>query len=216
MPRSLAATVAALVLAPALLPAQQAAGFVVLKGADTVAVEHFTRDTFALTGRLLREAAGQVSERISYTVTVLEDGTTPLLELAAWRGSDPEDGPARQTTRVIFRDDSVAIDQANRGAGARTTLLPTQAASVPYLNLSTAFLELATRRAVRAGGSATLPFFNLGGGQTLAGTVARLGADSALVRLGSIELRFQVDAEGRILGGELPAQGLRIVRTAGR
>ena len=216
MPRSLAAAVAVLLLVPAVLPAQQAGGFVVLKGADTVALERFTRDSFAVTGRLVREAAGQVSERIGYTVTVLEDGTTPLLELAAWRGGDPEDGPARQTTRVIFKYDSVAIDQANRGTGVRTTLLPTQAAAVPYLNLSTAFLEFATRRALRPGGPAALPFFNLGGGQTITGTVARLGPDSAVVRLGTVEFRFQVDAAGGILGGQVPSQGLVIARTAGR
>lgn len=216
MPRSLAAAVAALVLVPALLPAQQAGGFVTLKGADTVAVERFTRDTFALTGRLLREPPGREPERIGYAVTVLADGTTPLLELSAWRGSDAEDGPARQSTRIIFKDDSVAVDEANRGSGVLTRLLPTQAAAVPYLNLSTAFLEFATRRAVRTGGSASLPFFNLGGGQTITGTVARLGSDSALVRLGTVEFRFRLDADGGILGGQVPAQGLVIVRTAGR
>lgn len=216
MSRGLVAAVVVLGLLPAPATAQQGGGFAVVKGTDTVAVERFTRDSFLLSGTLTRAAAGSAQERVGYRVTLLEDGTTPLLELSAWRAADPEESPARQTTRVIFKDDSVAVDEANRWTGVRTVVLPTVRDAVPYLNLSTAFLELATRRAARAGGSAALPFFNLGGGQTITGTVSRLGADSVTVRLGTVEFRLQVDGAGHILGGAVPAQGLRIARVPDR
>lgn len=200
---------------PVGLAAQEAAGFTVLQRADTVAVERFSLERYALAGSLTRSAGVAARERVRYRVTLLEDGTAPLLELSAWRADDPEEAPARQTTRVIFKDDSVAIDEINRSSGVRTRLFPTSAAAVPYLNLSFAFLEQATRRAATADrDSLAVPFFNLGGGQTVTGMVRRLGADSATVQIGAVEFRLRVDPDGRILGGALPAQGLVISREA--
>ncbi len=200
---------------PAGLAAQEAAGFTVLRRGDTVAVERFSLERYALAGSLTRSAGGAARERVRYRVTLLEDGTAPLLELSAWRADDPEEAPARQTTRVIFKDDSVAVDEMSRSNGLRTRLFPTAVAAVPYLNLSIAFLEQATRRAATADrDSVAVPFFNLGGGQTVTGTVRRLGTDSALVQIGAVEFRLRVDTDGRILGGALPAQELMIAREA--
>lgn len=200
---------------PAGLGAQEAAGFTVLQRGDTVAVERFSLERYALAGSLTRSARGDARERVRYRVTLLDDGSAPLLELSAWRADDPEESPARQTTRVIFKDDSVAVDEANRWTGVWTMVFPTSVAAVPYLNLSIAFLEQATRRAATADrDSLAVPFFNLGGGQTVTGTVRRLGADSTLVQIGAVEFRLRVDPQGRILGGGLPAQGLVISRVA--
>jgi hypothetical protein len=205
--------VAVLSLLPPALPAQEAAAFTVVRQGDTVAVERFVLEPHSLVGSLTRAGARDARERLRYRVTLLEDGSAPLLELSAWRAEDPEQMPARQTTRVIFRDDSVAVDEVDRLTGLRTMIFPTTAGAVPYLHLSTAFLERATRRAAATGqDSLDLPFFNLGGGQTVTGTVRQLGGDSALVRLGAVEFRFRTDATGRILGGTLPAQGLLIAR----
>ncbi len=215
MLRPMAAVVAVLSLLPGALPAQdpEAAAFTVVRQGDTVAIERYLLEPHALAGRLFRVAARDARERLTYRVTLLDDGSAPLLELSAWRAEDPEQMPARQTTRVIFKDDSVAVDEVDRLTGLRTMIFPTTAGAVPYLNLSVAFLEQATRRAAASGrDSLELPFFNLGGGQTVTGTVRRLGTDSALVRLGAVEFRFRVDLLGRILGGTLPAQGLYIRR----
>ena len=156
-------------------------------------------------------------ERVRYRATIVDDQSAPLLELTAWRADDPEESPARQTVRVIFKDDSVAVDDVNRWGGVMTRVLPTRPAAVPYLNLSIGFLELATRRlAASRVDSLPVPFFNLGGGQTVVGGVRRLGADSAAVRLGAVEFRVAVDAAGRILGGRVPSQGLLIARGTAR
>lgn len=215
MLRPATAVVAVLSLLPGSLLAQdpESASFTVVRRGDTVAVERYVLEPYALVGSLTRMASRDARERLRYRVTLLEDGSAPLLELSAWRAEDPEQMPARQTTRVIFRDDSVAVDEVDRLTGLRTMIFPTTAGAVPYLNLSTAFLERATRRAAAVGrDSLDLPFFNLGGGQTVTGTVRRLGADSALVRLGAVEFRVRTDPAGRILGGTLPAQGLLISR----
>jgi hypothetical protein len=210
---ALVAGTALVAAGPAL--AQESGVFAVVRGSDTVAVEHFTRDSSQLRGSLARRAAG-TGERLRYRATVLADASVPLLELSAWRAEDPEDSPARQTTRVIFKDDSVAVDDATRWSGVNTVVLPTRRSALPYLNLSVAFLEQATRRAEQSrGDSAAVPFFNLGGGQTVTGTIRRVGADSAILQLGRVEFRLRVDGEGRILGGEVPSQGLLITRRQG-
>jgi len=215
MIRSYAVAVACL-LSPVALAAQESGGFAVLHGADTVAVESFIRQDVELRGRLLR-GAGPARERVQYRATLVDDGSAPLVELSAWRGDEPEGTPARQTVRVIFRDDSVAVDDASRTSGVMTRILPTQRSAIPYLNLSTAWLEQVTRRLLASSGdSLSVPFFNLGGGQTVTGTAHRFGTDSAAVRLGPVEFRFKVDPLGRILGGAVPGQGLLIQRTPAR
>ncbi|MBK6423094.1 MAG: hypothetical protein IPI38_09160 [Gemmatimonadetes bacterium] len=207
---------AALLLAALPLAAQEATTFTITRDADTVASEAFAHAPAELTGSLTR-VSGTVRERVRYRATIVDDQSAPLLELTAWRADDPEESPARQTVRVIFKDDSVAVDDVNRWGGVMTRVLPTRPAAVPYLNLSIGFLELATRRlAASRVDSLPVPFFNLGGGQTVVGGVRRLGADSAAVRLGAVEFRVAVDAAGRILGGRVPSQGLLIARGTAR
>lgn len=197
-----------LVLLPTALAAQQGS-FAIIRGSDTVASESFTPDSAGFTGTLVR-GMGPTRERIRYQVTVV-DGSAPLVEVGVWRGDDPAESKSRQSARVIFKDDSVAVDEANDRSGVSTRVFETQRNALPYLNLSTAFLELATRRAAGRD-SVAVPFFNLSGGQTMVGTVQRISADSVRLALGRIELRFKVDSKGAILGGAVPAQGLVIAR----
>jgi hypothetical protein len=203
----------ALLLFPISTPllAQDAGGFAILHEGDTVAVERFERVDVQLAGNLIR-VAGPTRERIRYRATLVEDESAPLVEFSVWREEDPDSTPARQSARVIFKDDSVAVDDASRSA-ALTRLFATERGAIPYLNLSLAFLELATRRFAASGAdSLTVPFFNLGGGQTVAGTVRRLSADTASLQLAGVEFRLTLDRDGRIQGGTVPSQGLRLVR----
>ena len=214
--RSAAVTVAALLAVAGCLQAQEGGRFAVTRGPDTMAVEQFSRQDVQLTGDLVRVASSSARERFHYQVTLVDDQSAPLVEVTGWRGEDPEGSPARQTTRVIFKGDSAAVDDASRWSGLVTRVLPTVRTAIPYLNLSIAMLELATRRAAQVHrDSLSVPFFNLGGGQTVTGIVRRVGADSSTIQIGSVEFRLQVDATGRILGGSVPSQGLLISRGAG-
>jgi hypothetical protein len=205
------------VLLPGAALAQEVGAFATTRGADTVALERFSRGPGELSAELTRIAGAAARERVHYKATLLPDASAPLIEVSAWRADDPAEMPARQTTRVIFKDDSVAVDEANRWSGVRTRIFPTTRSAIAYLNLSVALLEQATRRvgASRVD-SLAVPFFNLGGGQTITGMVTRVGADSAALRIGTVVFRLRVDADGRILGGSVPSQGLRITREAGR
>jgi hypothetical protein len=79
--------------------------------------------------------------------------------------------------------------------------------------MSFALLEQAVRRA-RANPTALeqVPFFNLGGGQTLSGTLKPVGADSLALAIGDVEFRLKVDREGRVLGGAIPRQNVLVDR----
>ena len=122
------------------------------------------------------------------------------------------ESPARQVGRVIFKDDSVAVDELNSGAMG-TRLFQTDSGAVPYLNLSFAMLEQATRRAVILGGDTTRVYlFNLSGGETAAGTVTRVSPDSVTLAIGNVTFRLRVDPVGRLLGGVIPGQDVRVER----
>ena len=210
----LTAVVAGLSLVAPRVEAQERADtarFAFMRNTDTITVERVTRSATELSGELV--IPPRERERTRYRATLLPDGTAPLLEVSVWRGTDPEGAPARQMTRVIFKEDSVAVDDITSG-GLKTLLFHTARGAVPYLNLSVAFLEQAVLRA-RAGGKsrdAMVQFFGLSNGQTVAGTVASPDPTHARLRLGEVEFQLVLDSRGRILSGTVPAQGLTITR----
>jgi hypothetical protein len=207
-------------VAPAALSAQdpEKAVFVIRRGTDTVATEELARTPTEVTGTLTFRAKTATSEW--YRAVVAPDTTVALVEVNVREGVDTGLVKARvvQRTRVIFRGDSVAVDDMT-GHGMQTQVLATQVGAAPYLNLSFGLLEQAIRRATAPGrDSVKVAFFNLsggagqGGGATVVGTVARVGADSVALDLGSVEFRLRVDAAGRLLGGGIPAQRLTFER----
>ncbi len=188
--------------------------FVIRRGADTVAIEELARTPTELTGTLTFRAKTATSEW--YRAVVAPDTTVALVEVNVREGVDTGLVKARvvQRTRVIFRGDSVAVDDVT-DRGMQTRVLATQAGAVPYLNLSFGLLEQAIRRATVPGrDSVKVAFLNLsggpgqGGGVTVVGTIVRVGADSVALELGSVEFRLRVDSAGRLLGGAIPAQRL--------
>jgi hypothetical protein len=195
--------------------------FLVRRGADTIATEEFSRRGVELQGRLLFKAHKFLSER--YRAVVAPDATVPLVEVTVRNGPDSGTVQAKfsQRTRIVFRDDSVAIDDMG-SRGLKTLVLGTERGAMPYLNLSFALLEQAVQRARTLGRTgAEVPFFNLSGtdrqsGQTVWGKITFLGSDSVAVGIGTVEFRLLVDPEGRLLGGGIPAQNLIVERTARR
>ncbi len=208
------AALAALLLAPAPLAAQAAADsgtFVIRHGADTVATEQFSRTETTIAGTLFLRNSRNTFQR--YNVVVAPDATVPMVEVTVREDADSGRVKAKlvQRSRVIFREDSAAVD-AVIGQRIETLVLGTQRGAVPYLNLSFAMLEQAVRRSRAPGGSERVAFFNLGGGQTVSGTLSPLGSDSLNLAIGEVEFHLRVDPEGRVLGGRIPAQDVVVVR----
>ena len=200
--------------APALLRAQTVSDsgtFVVRHAQDTVATERFSRTDTKLEGTLTIRNAKGTSQW--WSAVVAPDATLPLIEVTVREGTDSGGRAARvvQRARVIFKEDSAAVD-ALGGGGLQTRLFATERGAVPYLNLSFALLEQAVRRARATPQATQVAFFNLGGGQTLTASLSPLGTDSLTLDIGGVQYRLRVDPAGRVLGGRIPAQDVVVER----
>src|SRR5688500_1435462 len=184
--------------------------FVTRRGSDTVATEQFVRTATRLEGTLALRNAKRTSER--WTAVVAPDATLPLIEVTVREGAGSAGRSARvtQRARVVFKEDSAAVDDVG-GKRIQTRLFGTEAGAVPYLTLSFALLEQAVRRA-RVAAVNQVPFFNLGGGQTVRAQLSPLGNDSLLLEIGNVRYELRVDAAGRLLGGRIPVQGVVVER----
>ncbi len=142
------------------------------------------------------------------------DASVPLIDVAVREDADSGRVKAKLVSRarVIFREDSAAVD-AIIGQTIETRVFGTQVGAIPYLNMSFALLEQAIRRS-RADGArpGQVPFFNLGGGQTVSGTLHPVGTDSMALAIGDVEFRLRVDPAGRVLGGAIPKQDVVVDR----
>jgi hypothetical protein len=188
-------------------------GFVIRHGTDTVAVEQFSRTATVLRGTLAIRSTKSVSQ--SFEVVLAPDQSVPMVEVTVRENEDSGrvKGRVVQRVRVIFKEDSASVDDIS-DHGGQTRLFGTERGAVPYLNLSFALLEQAVRRS-RAADPSKVPFFSLGGGQTLEAKISPLGGDSLAMAIGSVEFHLRVDGSGRVLGGRIPSQDVVAERTGG-
>jgi len=184
--------------------------FVIRHNDSTVATEKFSRTETSLDGTLSLKNSKNTFHQ--YKLVVGPDASVPLVEVTVRQDADSGRIKARKVsvTRVIFKEDSAAVD-AVIGESIETRVFGTQRGAVPYLNMSFAMLEQAVRRS-RVGKSKQVPFFNLGGGQTVSGTITSLGSDSLNLAIGDVQFHLRVDPAGRVLGGSIPAQNVVVVR----
>jgi hypothetical protein len=185
--------------------------FVVSRAGTTVATEEFSRTETTLAGTLHLKNSRNTFQR--YNLVVAPDATVPMVEVTVREDADSGRAKAKlvQRSRVIFREDSAAVD-AVIGQRIETLVLGTSPGAVPYLNMSFAMLEQAVRRSRANNSAGEVPFFNLGGGQTLNGRLSPLGSDSLNLAIGDVEFHLRVDPDGRVLGGTIPSQDVRVVR----
>ena len=212
--RPICLAIAVIVLTPAFARAQaisDSGTFVVRRARDTVATERFSRSATKIEGTVALRNAQHTSQQ--WSAVVAPDATLPLVEVTIREGSDSggREPKVVQRARVIFKEDSVAVD-AIGGDGLQTRLFATERGAVPYLNLSFALLEQAVRRVRVSPDSSRVAFFNLGGGQTATATVSRLSLDSLRLAIGNVEYRLRVDQVGRVLGGRIPSQDVVVDR----
>ena len=186
--------------------------FVVRHSGDTVATETFSRQETAIQGTLALNNSNHTFHR--YTAVLAPDASVPMIDVSVREDADSGRVKAKlvQRARVIFKDDSAAVD-AVIGQSIETRVFGTQAGAIPYLNMSFALLEQAIRRSRAAGATpGQVPFFNLGGGQTVSGTLKQVGSDSIALAIGEVEFRLKVDPQGRVLGGAIPTQDVVVDR----
>lgn len=185
---------------------------ILVAGNDTISVERFTRTAARLEAEMLIRPA---SARFTYSVDVGADGAAVHLQNAFRQASADPASPPTQAADVRFTGDSVIVDVSGGGRTATQRFATTKGA-VPFLNPSFALVELMIQRArVIGGDSVPVPIWNLQGGTTATAMVIKRGSDSVVVMLGNVPAYLAVNAAGEIVGGTIPAQGLRIVRARG-
>jgi hypothetical protein len=186
--------------------------FVVRHSGDTVATETFSRKETTIQGTLTLNNSKHTFHR--YTAVLAPDASVPMIDVAVREDADSGRVKARlgQRARVIFKEDSAAVD-AVIGQSIETRIFGTQVGAIPYLNMSFALLEQAVRRSRASGATpGQVPFFNLGGGQTVSGMLTSVGTDSLTLAIGDVEFRLRVDPQGRVLGGAIPKQDVVVER----
>jgi hypothetical protein len=211
---SMLAVWAALMSTAGALSAQSASdsgSFLVRRGRDTVATERFVRTATKLEGTLRIRNTKGTSEH--YAAVLAPDASVPLIEVTVQEGTDSGSTRPRivQRARVIFKEDSAAVDEIGRG-GLVTRVMGTESGAIPYLNLSFALIEQAVRRARVANQGSSVPFFNLGGGQTLVARLSPLSADSMRMDIGDTRYDLRVNADGRLIGARIPTQNVVVDR----
>jgi hypothetical protein len=186
--------------------------FVVRHSGDTVATETFSRAETTIHGTLALKNSKHTFHR--YTAVLAPDASVPMIDVTVREDADSGRVKAKlvQRARVIFKQDSAAVD-AVIGQTITTRVFGTQVGAIPYLNMSFALLEQAIRRSRAPGATpGQVPFFNLGGGQTVSGKVHPVGTDSLALEIGDVEFRLKIDQQGRVLGGAIPKQNVVVDR----
>ena len=191
------------------------AGFVVMKNTDTVAIERFERTDVTWKGTLALANKKDVAD--SWSIVTAPDGTVPLIEvMESQKPPDPRmKARVISRARIIVKGDSVSVDQMTPN-GLVTRLFQSEEGVVPYLNLSFGMLEVGLRQAQVAAQKDSLGlkvyFFNLGGGQTVRGTLVQNSDGKAVLNIGEVQFDLVIAPDGRLLSAAIPAQGLRVER----
>ena len=197
--------VLALALAARALRAQEPerASFYLLLRGDTIFDEREARTPTELSGEF-RDRLRNV--RFTYTAALSTSALVTHIDLRTYRAiGDTAGEPASFT---IGGDSVVAKIGANAPAK-----IPSATDAVAILNPSVAFIEQIVVRAKAMGADpASVTVFIIGGPQPFAGSVRRLGSDSVRVQYASATMDLAVSPTGRVLGGVIPSQGIRIAR----
>lgn len=197
MTRALTCVLVASIAVPAAL-AGQSGSFLVRIGNDTLAIEQYSRTAEGLQGEQVIRSP-RAAHRI-YTATFGPGGAIERFELVT-HNVDGGPGPAETKASIEFRRDS-AIAQQPRGDTTVTRAFKVRAGALPYCGQCYGLVEEAARRARGTGRDRyTADMLNVAGDELWAVEVARLGRDSATIKLGPIgPLRMRLDDQGTLQG----------------
>lgn len=179
--------------------------FYLLLQGDTIFEERVTRTPSQLNGEFRDRLRGA---HVTYAATLDGAGLITHLELRTFRTvGDTAGEPASLT----IQGDTATL---RAGQGTPNSIAGVTGA-VALLNPAVGFMEQLVLRARSLGTDpASVPVFILGAPQPFPGTVHKLGADSVRVQYAGASIDLAVSPTGRVLGGVIPAQGIRIVRGA--
>ena len=198
---------ALLLIAAATTPAQatgKRGQFVITKGADTVAVELFTREAATLSSEIYQKNG----PRTQLSVDFKPDSTISHVEMTRVAQTGQSVGVS-----VFFLDGQVKAQVSSQGQTEQFEL-PSKHA-VPILVLSFALSEQLIRKAhLDVGKSASYLAVRLGASDTATVTLTRFHADSVLIAMQGAQLKAALGSKGEVVGGVHVTQGWTVVRKA--
>lgn len=180
------------------------ASFYLTLGKDTILAEREWRTPAELHGEFLDRARGA---RVTYVATLTPDATITNLAVHSYRN-------AADTVGEVATFEMSGSEMIARIGGGAAVRLPSTAGALPVINPSAAFIEQMIRRARAAGNGAArveFPIFLVGTPRASTATVT-FAADSAVLEYANVSMRLAVAADGRVLGGMVPAQRVTILR----
>jgi dienelactone hydrolase len=181
-------------------------GFLLLSPTDTVAVERFERAPDHLQGAMLFKMAKQ---RFEYTLALLPDHTVRSMNERYWPAEAAPGTKPDQEADFAFVGDSCIVDMHLEGLKR----VGSAKGAIPFVNPSVLLMEQLAKRAELLGYPQNgVPMFVTAGGKSTNLTITRATADTVVIQMGRVDIRLKVDAEGDVIGGAIPLQGLRIVR----
>lgn len=182
--------------------APDAGTFIIRHGADTIAIENFTRSVPA--GTVTSDLTLRGSSRVHFTATVTPDG---LIQRMAIDGYAPGAATPASHGDVTIAHDTVTVV---RGDGA-TQRAATSPGALLWVNPSFVLVDQIARRArVLNTWPTGIPVFALAGGQTFAARIAKLGADSIDIAFPDVEMHVAVNAAGHVVGASIPSQSVTV------
>ncbi|MGH7625446.1 MAG: alpha/beta hydrolase family protein [Gemmatimonadaceae bacterium] len=184
--------------------------FRMIVGGDTLSSEVVQRSATRVDVDMIDKSTGA---HWQYNLAVKPDGQVSAMNNAYYRLAQHDSVPY-QSAALAFGGDSVTVTIS--GNVSHVEKIASRPDAMPYINPSFAMVEQLLRRARVLGGSTdTLHIFSVVGGTTVPVIVERVGADSAVVRIGESEMRVAEGPDGALLGAVIPAQHVRVIREAG-
>jgi hypothetical protein len=176
------------------LAAQEAerTAYIIRLGADTFAVERFTRTAERLEGDLVLRAPR--TRHIHYSALLAPDGSITRAELV----SRPLAGQGRTSATTMTFTAAGTIIETKVGDSTRTAKAGPGAGAFPFINGGYAFYDAMLRRARRGGESRLRVPMVAASGNAIDVTVQFLGPDSVLVDYFGDPAHVRLDHEGRI------------------
>ncbi len=199
-------------LTPRAAAAQPASGnrsvtILLIKDADTLVVERIQRSARTVTARI----AGRGAPGVSLQYTLGADHLIPTTAFTVSQVNAADDAPPLQSGSLTLTADSAFLEITG-GGSTRDIRVATSAGALPIVNNDFVAIEQAVRRA-RAQGvtEMTVPLFALSAAQTVDANLVLVGTDSARMSLMNNITTVAIDSAGNVTGGEVAAQGIRIV-----
>ena len=187
----------ALLTAAVVASAAEAQGTVIVRrGADTLAVEQFTREAGLLTGALTQKSG----LRSEYVLVLKPDNSVERIDMTR-KAAQPI------TIGIGFDPQAVNVSFQQGGQSENASIATPSGRAAPFLALSFALSEQIVRAAnLKPNETVKWLLLRMGTGDTATATITRYHADSVSITMADVGLKLAINAKGEVVGGTHQSQ----------